>query len=231
MRGTAEVCRAPVGGVVFRKLRSAVRCRSGRARQRPYVEGRRNGKRHDKSSHNDKKEVARDLLRRREGPVADGVPMTTQMSRFRFEHAAADLLAEYRVNSRRSIDEAGRRLKLHVARISGEASITTSDVLSYIGIKARGWHHRRTRNRDGRAPRRCEQRRDQPRVDPAETDVHVRPLQHRVRGRSADSRTATERADVLACLRPECSVATLVRNNRACSAADVIARSITRTDG
>jgi hypothetical protein len=38
----------------------------------------RNGVRHEESSHSDKKEVARDLLRRREGAIADGIPVTAK---------------------------------------------------------------------------------------------------------------------------------------------------------
>src|SRR5262245_45461222 len=64
----------------------------------------RNGKRHDESSHSTKKGVARDLLRRREGAIADGVPVTAKIYRFSFEDASADLITEYKVNKRRSLD-------------------------------------------------------------------------------------------------------------------------------
>jgi integrase len=95
----------------------------------------RNGKRHEESSHSDKKEVARDLLRRRECAIADGVPVTAKINRFRFDEAAADLITEYKVNKRRSLDELKRRIEKHLSPFfSGRrmATITTSEVLTYI---------------------------------------------------------------------------------------------------
>jgi integrase len=95
----------------------------------------RNGKRHEESSHSNNKEVARDLLRRREGAVADGIPVTAKLNRFRFEEAAADLITEYKVNKRRSLDELERRIEKHLTPFFGGrrmASITTADVRTYI---------------------------------------------------------------------------------------------------
>ena len=40
----------------------------------------RNGQRHEESSRSDRKEVARDLVRRREGAIADGVPSALRRS-------------------------------------------------------------------------------------------------------------------------------------------------------
>src|SRR5688572_7969212 len=70
----------------------------------------RDGKREEESSGSTKKKVAIDLLRSREGKIADGVPITAKISRFRFDDAAADLLNEYKVNGRRSLDELERRI-------------------------------------------------------------------------------------------------------------------------
>src|SRR5262245_26877793 len=95
----------------------------------------RNGARHEESSHSDKKGVALDLLRRREGAIADGVPVTAKINRFRFEEAAADLVNEYKVNRRRSLDELERRIEKHLTPHFGGrrmASITTPDVRAYV---------------------------------------------------------------------------------------------------
>ena len=95
----------------------------------------RNGKRHEESSHSDKREVARDLLRRREGAIADGVPVTAKINRFRFEDAAKDLTTEYKVNHRLSLDELERRIEKQLAPFFGGrrmASITTADIRTYI---------------------------------------------------------------------------------------------------
>lgn len=95
----------------------------------------RNGQRHEESSHSDKREVARDLLRRREGAIADGVPVTAKINRFRFDAAAKDLVTEYKVNNRRSLDELERRIEKHLAPFFGGrrmASITTTDIRTFI---------------------------------------------------------------------------------------------------
>jgi integrase len=95
----------------------------------------RNGVRHEESSHSSNKEVARDLLRRREGAIADGVPVTAKINRFRFEEAAKDLATEYKINNRRTLDELERRIEKHLAPFFGGrrmASIATADVRTYI---------------------------------------------------------------------------------------------------
>ncbi|HET9415192.1 MAG TPA: tyrosine-type recombinase/integrase [Pseudolabrys sp.] len=74
-------------------------------------------------------------MRRREGAIADGVPVTAKISRFRFDEAAADLITEYRVNNRRSLDELERRIEKHLTPFFGGrrmAAITTADVRAYI---------------------------------------------------------------------------------------------------
>src|SRR5688572_3778013 len=94
-----------------------------------------NGVRQEESSSSTSKTVARDQLRRKLGAVASGEPVTARIGRFRFDDAAKNLLTDYRVNDRRSIDEAGRRIRLHLEPHFGGrrmAAITTDDVLAYI---------------------------------------------------------------------------------------------------
>src|ERR1051325_1940871 len=100
-----------------------------------WVRYYRNGQRHEESSHSDRKETARDLLRRREGAIAAGIPVTAKINRFRFEDAAKDLVTEYQVNNRRSLDELQRRIEKHLAPFFGGrrmASITTAEVRAYV---------------------------------------------------------------------------------------------------
>ena len=47
------------------------------------------------SAGTDKKRVADDLLKEREGDVVKGMPITAQVGKVRFEEAAADLLTDY----------------------------------------------------------------------------------------------------------------------------------------
>lgn len=54
------------------------------------------------SSGSQKKKVAEDLLKAREGDVANGCPITAAVGQIRFEEAAADLVTDYRTNQKRS---------------------------------------------------------------------------------------------------------------------------------
>jgi integrase len=110
----------------------------GELRQRGkvwWVRYYRAGRRYEESAHSEKKQAAIDLLRIREGDVARGVPVTAKMNRYRFEDAGADLLNEYRINNRRSVDELERRLGKHLLpyfRGRRMSSITTADVRAYV---------------------------------------------------------------------------------------------------
>jgi integrase len=112
----------------------------------------RNGQRQEESAHTSKREVARDLLRQREGDVAKGAPLSAKIGRLRFEEAAADLLTDYQVNGKRShknlkntiIDGAlepwfrGRRM----------ASLTTADVRAYVAHRQEDGYANATINRE-----------------------------------------------------------------------------------
>ena len=94
----------------------------------------RDGRRYEESAHTDKWEVARGLLRTREGEIAKGAPITAVVGRFRFEDAAKDIETDYEVNQRRSMGDLKRRITLHLAPyFAGRrmSSITTSDVRAY----------------------------------------------------------------------------------------------------
>ena len=110
----------------------------GEVRQRGqiwWVRYYREGRRHEESSRSRKKGDAERLLRRREGDVARGIPVTAKIGQLRFEEAAADLLTDYRVNRRRSISDVERRIRLHLHPVFGKqrlATLTTSHILRYV---------------------------------------------------------------------------------------------------
>ena len=87
----------------------------------------RNGKRHEESSRSDKRGVARDLLRTREGKIAEGVPVSARLGRYRFDDAAKDIIAEYTINRRRSLPDLKRRITLHLTPWFGGRRMTTID--------------------------------------------------------------------------------------------------------
>lgn len=95
----------------------------------------RNGKRHEESSGSTKESDARSLLRRREGDIERGVAVTPKVGRMRFEEAVQDVLNDYRINRKRSLDDIERRIAKHLAPYFGQrrmASITTADIRAYV---------------------------------------------------------------------------------------------------
>lgn len=113
----------------------------------------RNGKQHCESSGSKLKTDAKTLLARREGKIADGVPVTPKMGRVTYDQGAADLLNDYKVNGRRSYDVVERRLSKHLAPFfTGRkmADITTPLVRAYVVDRQRqGVVHHRTGERIG----------------------------------------------------------------------------------
>jgi Phage integrase, N-terminal SAM-like domain len=93
------------------------------------------GRRQEESTRSTVKQKAIDLLKIREGDGAHGMPVTAKINRFRFDDAAADLLMEYRINDRVSINVLERRLRKHLRPFFGGrrmATITTTDIRKYI---------------------------------------------------------------------------------------------------
>lgn len=105
-----------------------------------WIQYYRAGRRYEESARSDRWEVARDLLRNREGDIAKGLPVTAKMGRLKFDDAAADVVTDYRVNGRRSLGEVERRIKLHLGPFFGGrrmAAITTTDVRAYTDHRQR----------------------------------------------------------------------------------------------
>ena len=71
------------------------------------------------SSGSDKKRLAEDLLKEREGDVVRGVPITANIGKVRFEEARDDLLNDYRTNGKRSIKTMQGRIRNHLTPFFG----------------------------------------------------------------------------------------------------------------
>jgi integrase len=94
----------------------------------------RDGRQMRESSESAKETVARRILRSREGDVEHGVPIAPKMGRVTFDEAATALLDDYRVNGRKSVDDAERRLELHLTPAFGGRrmiAILTDDLTAY----------------------------------------------------------------------------------------------------
>ena len=95
----------------------------------------RSGRRIEESAETGKWEVARDLLRDREGEISKGVPITPHSIKLTFDDAVKDVQADYTANGKRSKGELDRRIKLHLTPYFGGrrlSSITTADLRAFV---------------------------------------------------------------------------------------------------
>jgi integrase len=100
----------------------------------------RNGERLEESARTPHYEEARELMNSREGDVADGRPVSPKATRLRFDDAAADLVTEYTVNSRKTLAHLERRIRLHLKPWFGDrrlVDIDTADVRAFTRERIR----------------------------------------------------------------------------------------------
>ncbi len=103
-----------------------------------WVQYCRDGRRYRESVRSEHRADAKRLLRLREGDGEKGIPVTPKIGRLTFTDAAADLINDYKVNGKRSIEHAQRRIDLHLAPAFGGrrmAGITTADVRTFIAAR------------------------------------------------------------------------------------------------
>jgi hypothetical protein len=95
----------------------------------------RNGKRYEESAHTDKEKKARSVLRLREGDVEKGVPVSPAIGRLTFDDAAKDVLNDYRINKKSSLDGVERRIEKHLTPFFGGrrmVTLTTADIRAFV---------------------------------------------------------------------------------------------------
>jgi hypothetical protein len=77
---------------------------------------------------------AQALLKRREGDIANGVPVTPATLRLTFDQAVADVVTDYRINGKRTLAHVERRINLHLTPYFGGkrlAEITTAHIRAF----------------------------------------------------------------------------------------------------
>ncbi len=74
----------------------------------------RNGQRIEESTGFSKYDDAKDLLKKREGAIADGVPITARSTRLTIDDALKDVIADYDINGKKSKEDLERRITLHL---------------------------------------------------------------------------------------------------------------------
>jgi len=115
-----------------------------------WIKFYRHGRPVRESTGSTKERDAKNLLRRRLGAVAEGRPISLRAEKVRVGELLDDLLTEYRVNGRASLDRM-EELVAHVRPVFGDARaamVKTPDVRTYIDARQREGAANATINRE-----------------------------------------------------------------------------------
>jgi len=99
-----------------------------------WVKYYRNGKPYAESCHTDKQEVAKRLLKMREGEISQGKLPGIYFDRIRFDELVEDFLTDYRINNKRTLAKAQRCATYLLGEFGGMrvTEITTPRIKRYI---------------------------------------------------------------------------------------------------
>jgi len=108
----------------------------GRRRELPtwWIKYHQGGRAIRESTGTTNANIARRILRTREGDVEKGIPINPKMGRITFEDAARDLINDYAINRRKTKGHVERRIKLALKpAFQGKRliSISTADIRAY----------------------------------------------------------------------------------------------------
>jgi len=115
-----------------------------------WIKYYRNGKHYRESSQTTKKMVAKKLLDRREGEIAQGKIPGILFEKVTFEQLAEDFLRDYRINQKKSLVRAQRSVK-HLSKYFGGdyvPSINSPRINAYIEMRLEGGAANATINRE-----------------------------------------------------------------------------------
>ena len=89
------------------------------------------------SAKTERESEARKLLKLREGAAAGGIPVLPKADRLRVDDLLRDLLNDYRVNGKRSLDKARRSARRLSAALGARraASLTGAEIRGYIALR------------------------------------------------------------------------------------------------
>lgn len=102
----------------------------------------RHGRRYEESAKTLKKSKAEHLLRLREGAIARGEPITPALARLTLDEALADVILDYQINAKRSLDDVQRRITKHLRPwfLGQRLSTLTPDVVRQYIAHRQGEH-------------------------------------------------------------------------------------------
>jgi integrase len=104
-----------------------------------WIKYYRNGKAYAESSYSEKQEIAKRLLKKREGEISQGRLPGICFERVSFDELARDLITDYRINKRKSKERAEIAVK-HLTTFFGGmkvVDITTASIKEYIEKRMR----------------------------------------------------------------------------------------------
>lgn len=105
-----------------------------------WLSYRRNGIRIRESAETDNLEEAKRILAVRQGDVARGVPISNRTNQATVGELCQDVLLDYEVNGKKSIDATRRRTRLHLAPFFGNtkaSKVSTENLARYIAGRQR----------------------------------------------------------------------------------------------
>src|SRR5262245_52062457 len=98
----------------------------------------RDGQRIEETTEFEKYDEARDLLRKREAAIADGVPITARSTKLLFDEAVQDVVADYTTNGKKSTEDLERRITKHLTPVFGGrrlSAISTADLRAFSSAR------------------------------------------------------------------------------------------------
>jgi integrase len=115
-----------------------------------WIKYYRNGKPYFESTHSKKKEVAKRLLRKREGEISEGKLPGVYFDKVIFDELAEDFLTDYRINGKDTLSKAETSVKYLKGAFGGmkAVSITTAKVKAYIESRMEKGFSNATINRE-----------------------------------------------------------------------------------
>jgi integrase len=99
-----------------------------------WIKYYRNGKAYHESTHSDKENDAKRLLKKREGEIAKGEIPGIYFDKVRFNELAEDFLTDYRINDKKTLPDAERHVKNLKTAFDGirVTEITTAKIKDYV---------------------------------------------------------------------------------------------------
>jgi integrase len=116
-----------------------------------WIKYHRNGKPIRESTHTTQRKKAEHLLRKRLAEISTGAYLGPKLERIRMTELADDLVREYRINERKSVDDLVARWTLHLKPFFGvlrAVEVSSSLVARYIDSRQQGSAANATINRE-----------------------------------------------------------------------------------